>query len=405
MPRDRQLDAAEAARRLGIRRDTLYAYVSRGWIRSEKQRGTRARLYDADDVAALERRKRGRRDAAGATSDALHPRGTRVLDSSLTLIRDGRLFYRGIDAEGLLGEARFEQVAGFLWGGELSTGIVDVVPALPRSVVKWRTNLAALPPIERFQVVLAAKAAEDASAYDTSAEGVRRIGAKVLRLLAAMAVGAEPSARGAAEVLQRGWLPRKRAARDLLEAALILWADHELNVGTFTVRCVASAAATPYAAVVAGLSALSGSLHGGGTAQVEALFDEVGSPEHAPDALAAVLRRGERIAGFGHPIYRQGDPRADALLARVRAADAPARPRALAVADAIERECERLIGRRPNIDFATVALRRALGLPEGSPLALVGVARSAGWIAHAIEQYGRGELIRPRARYVGEAPA
>jgi citrate synthase len=395
------LSATEAARRLGVRRDTLYAYVSRGLIRSEAQRGSRARLYDAEDVERLLERREGRRDPARIAAEALHW-GAPLLESRLTLIRDGQLYYRGIAAESLLGESSFEQVAGFLWGGSLSGGIPDVVPALPRAAAALGATLAALPPLERFQLVLAAKAGEDASAYDLSPHGVRRIGAGVLRLLAAVAVDAPPSHDPVAQVLQRAWLPRRPAARGWIEAALVLWADHELNVGTFTVRCVASAGATPYQAVIAGLSALRGVLHGGATEQVEALFDEVARPERAGEVLAARLRRGERIPGFGHGLYRDGDPRARALLARL-AADA-ALARRLALADAIQAECGRLVGRAPNVDFATVAMRRALGLPPGSALALVAIARSAGWIAHTIEQYASGRLIRPRARYTGEMP-
>jgi citrate synthase len=191
-------------------------------------------------------------------------------------------------------------------------------------------------------------------------------------------------------------------ARELLEAALILWADHELNVSTFTVRCVASARATPYAAVVAGISALRGPLHGGSNEQVEALFDETPDASQARAALEARLRRGERIPGFGHPLYPDGDPRAAFLLERIRALRP--RPSALSVVDSLERETHDLIGRKPNVDFASVALVRALGAPRGSALALVGVARAAGWIAHVLEQYAEGRLIRPRARYTGEAP-
>lgn len=400
-PPEGRLDAAEAARRLGVRRDTLYAYVSRGLIRSEEQRGTRERLYHTEDVDLLVRRKQGRRDPGRVAAEALHW-GAPLLESRLTLIRDGRLFYRGIEAEAFLGTSSFEQVAGFLWGGTLTTGIDAVVPALPRQLRGGAAWLRALPPLERFQVVLAAKAGEDASAYDTSPEGVRRIGAKLLRLLPAVAVGEAPCADPAATLLQRAWAPRQPAARELIEAALILWADHELNVSTFTVRCVASADATPYSAVIAGLSALRGRRHGGAALQVEALFDEVERPERAGPVLEARLRRGEIVPGFGHGLYRDGDPRAQALLSRLRAG-APG-GRALELAEAIAAECARLIARRPNVDFATVALRRALLLPEGSPLALVAIARSAGWIAHAIEQYGSGRLIRPRARYVGEAP-
>lgn len=397
-----RLSAADAAARLGIRRDTLYAYVSRGLIRSEEQRGTRERLYHADDVEALLKRKQARSDPGRLTEEALHW-GAPLLESGITLIREGELFYRGRPAAELCEGQRFEDTIALLWDREGGRGLTDVVPRFPAVHAPLAEALSAMPPIERYQLVLAAKAAEDSSAFDLSPAGIRRVGTKILRLEAALAVGASPVADPIAEVLQRGWAPKQAVARELIDAAVTLWADHELNVSTFTVRCVVSARATPYSAVIAGLSALRGSLHGGVTEQVEALFDEVERPERARAVIEARLRRGEHIPGFGHWLYAEGDPRAQHLLSRVRAR--PRTNRVDALATAIERECAELIERAPNIDFATVALRRALGFPPGSALALVAVARSAGWIAHALEQYDDGKLIRPRARYRGPAPA
>jgi citrate synthase len=232
---------------------------------------------------------------------------------------------------------------------------------------------------------------------------VRRTGTRILHLLARAAAGASRVNGSVSELLQRGWLPDRPDAAALLEAALVLWADHELNVGTFTVRCVASAQATPYAAAIAGLSALGGALHGGVTDQVEALFDEARAPADVERRIGARLRRGERIPGFGHWLYPDGDPRAAALLARLRAHGGVSRE-ALDLTDALERTTQRVTGRSANVDFATVALRRSLGMPEGSALALIGVARSVGWIAHVLEQYATGRLIRPRARYTGPSP-
>lgn len=402
-----RIDAAEAARRLGVRRDTLYAYVSRGLVRSEAQPGTRERLYRAEDVELLRRRREGRSDPSRAAREALHW-GAPLLESALTRIDPDALYYRGLPAVGLAERERFERVAGWLWGLPLDAGIPAETAAPPALWRRARASLLALPPLERFQCVLAAAAAEDTAAWDPSPDGVRRAGARILHLLVAAATGdphperrADPE-RGIAETLQRAWAPRLPRCRRALEAALVLWADHELNVGTFTVRCVASARATPYAAVIAGLSALRGGLHGGATEQVEALFEEVGEPGRARTVLEARLRRGERIPGFGHALYPSGDPRARALLAHAGRAARGAR--ALRIAGAIADESLRLVGRGPNVDFASVALRRACGLPTGSALALVGIARSAGWIAHVLEQYADERLIRPRARYTGPPP-
>ena len=213
-----------------------------------------------------------------------------------------------------------------------------------------------------------------------------------------------PASERIAESLQLRWAqnrPRALAAR-LLDAALILCADHELNVSAFTVRCVASAGATPYGAVVAGLAALEGTRHGGHTARVEALFDEIGTPARTGRVVSDRLRRGEPVPGFGHPLYPDGDPRGRALLALTGAA--VPRSRHVALARSVADEVLRVNGEHPTVDFGLVVVARALRLPRGGALALFALGRSAGWIGHAIEQYQSAEIIRPRARYVGPQP-
>jgi citrate synthase len=204
-----------------------------------------------------------------------------------------------------------------------------------------------------------------------------------------------------AETLQRAWVPKRPEAARAINAALVLCADHELNVSAFTARCVASAGATPYDAVIAGLAALRGTRHGGHTARVEALLDEVASPPRARRVLGERLKRGEATPGFGHRLYPAGDPRGRRLMAL--AAGLGKQSRAVKLAQATAAEARRLIGEEPTVDFGLVALARALGLPTGAALALFAIGRTAGWIGHALEQYEAGGLIRPRAKYVGEA--
>ena len=371
--------------------------MSRGLIRSERNPGSRERRYRAEDVRMLLERKEGRRDPARAARQALYW-GAPILESEISLIAEGALYYRGWDATELARSSTFEDVVALLWGVS-SGGLPDSLIEAGHEVPGLRAEL---PPLAAFQVALARAEAADPAAYDVSTESVRRTGTRILRLLAGVAVGAVASRRPIAEVLQQAWCPHAPDARPLLEAALVLWADHELNVSTFTGRCVASTAATPYAVVVAGLSALGGPLHAGATPQTVALLDEVGSPERARSVLESRLRRGERIPGFGQPLYPEGDPRGRVLLDLVRQTrpDAPA----LELADAVAGAAFGLIERHPNVDFAAATLARVLGLPPGSGLASIGISRSAGWIAHAIEQYAARRLIRPRARYVGPPP-
>ncbi|MCA9691220.1 MAG: citrate synthase, partial [Myxococcales bacterium] len=170
---------------------------------------------------------------------------------------------------------------------------------------------------------------------------------------------------------------------------------HELNVSAFTARCVASARATPYMVVTAALAALQGHRHGGETLRTAAMLDEPGAPTRV---IAARLERGERIPGFGHPLYPEGDPRARALLSLAR----PGRP--LARARAFVKAARALLDSEPTLDLGLVALARSLELPQHAALSLFAVGRAVGWIAHALEQYAVEPMIRPRARYVGPPP-
>jgi citrate synthase len=228
-----------------------------------------------------------------------------------------------------------------------------------------------------------AAGAEDPAAFDLRPESVAQKGHPILNLLARIAIGenAGPGA-GIAETLQAGWSPTRPEAARLINAALILCADHELNVSAFTARCVASAGASPYAAVLAGLVALQGVKHGGMTWRVEALFQEVGSPRRAQTVLSGRLRRGEAIPGFGHPLYPDGDPRAGMLLELLSDSVAPEQ---LDLAEAITRQAQRLIRELPTIDFALVCLARALEFPEDAAITIFTLGRTVGWIAHAIE--------------------
>ena len=408
---ERYLTAREAAEELGVSPATLYAYVSRGLVRSEATGGKRReRRYRAEDVRGLRERKEQRRDPDRAARGALDW-GTPVMESAITLISDGRVYYRGHDAVELSGSCSLEQIAELIWTGDMSEGSRERTPGLFQASV--REPLTPDPPMivaeeirnlswtDTFGMALHNAAAEDPAAYDLRAAAVARTGARILRLLAATAAGDEPSTEGTvARTLQRRWLPRNAGAAGLIDRALVLCADHELNVSSFTARCVASAGATPYAVVVAGLAALGGVKHGGNTDRVEAFLGEVEAAGDAEVAIAARLRRGEAVPGFGHPLYPDGDPRAEALLAALAGAYGARRP----AAEAAEAVGD-LMGERPNVDFALVALARTLGLPPGTALALFALGRTVGWVGHAIEQYGTGKIVRPRARYVGQQPA
>ena len=379
---------------------TLYAYVSRGMVRSEAAEGKRrSRRYRAEDVRALLERKERRRDPEGVVEGALRW-GAPVLESGITLVDGGRLFYRGRDVEGLVSEAGIEEVAALIWTGDAGLA-VEIFPGgaeglSPRVRGTLRT-LEGLPPVELFQALLPVASAEDPVGYDLRPAGVVGTGARVLRLMAGV-VGGGGEGR-TAEALRRGWCPGEPGAEALLDAALVYCADHELPVSTFAARCVASSGATPYAVVQAGLAALGGTRHGGQTELAEVFLDEVAGSGDARKVIAGRLRRGDGLPGFGHPLYPDGDPRGAGLL-RIVAGSLPGSP-AVGLSGAVVEEVEELTGELPTVDLALATVARALGLPAGGAVALFAVGRTVGWIGHAIEQYASNQLIRPRARYVG----
>ena len=403
MREERYLSAGRAAEELGVSLATLYAYVSRGMVRSEAVEGKRRnRRYRAEDVRRLKERKERRRDPDGVVEGALHW-GTPVLESGITLIDGGGLYYRGRDVVDLAGEKSIEEAAALIWTGDEAMAQALFPPEMSGPSLRIRDvvdSVAGLTPVEVFQVMLPVAAAEDPAAYDLRPGAVARTGARILRLMTGVAAG--KFAPGVAGTLQRGWSTGDPGAVDLLGSALVFCVDHELPVSTFAARCVASSEATPYAVVLAGLAALGGVKHGGELELVETFLQEVEAAGDARVVISGRLRRGERVPGFGHSLYPEGDPRGAGLLRLT----AGAYPEGVAVTlfDTVAGEMLRLMGERPTVDFALATVARALELPPGGAVALFALGRTVGWIGHAIEQYRSGSLIRPRARYVGEQP-
>ncbi|MBS0518033.1 MAG: MerR family transcriptional regulator [Proteobacteria bacterium] len=395
------ITSAEAARRLGVSAATLYAYVSRGLLRSESTEGRRERRYRADDVSRLKRRRDVGRKAESIAAHALDF-GTPVLESALTLIENGRLYYRGHDAARLARSMSLEQVAQLLWECDDRPFAARNLPALSTALRAAWNATPTLSTVDACLVLLPAAARWDHPSWVEDRAAMLETGARILRLLTA-AVTAEPvSALPVHEQLAAAWnVPSELAP--LLRAALVLSADHEFNASTFAARVVASTGANLYGSTIAGIAAINGPRHGGSTRRVAALLDALAT---ATDREAELVRRADEPAdlpGFGHPLYPDGDVRAVTLLALMH--EALPRSPALAFADALAADIERASGRRPNIDFATVTLERVLGLPKDSALALFLLGRTVGWIAHALEQAANGGLIRPRARYIGPRPA
>ena len=384
------LTSRQAADRLGIKLDTLYAYVSRGRLRSVSVPGSRERRYRVEDVEVLRDTRNSEKGVRGTDPDALMP----VIGSSICLIENGRLYYRGEDAILLSEVATLEQVATLLWRDEAGS---DSEGGDATSVFSDGISTSGL--IERCQTRLAALADKDLPALDLTRAGVIRTGRRILRELAACIALRSPSPELTHHQLAVAWRLDKARA-DILRRCLVLIADHELNASTFVARCVASTGATPYAVVSAALSALSGRRHGGASARAEALFAEIARGGDPMAVMAGRLARGEDLPGFGQFLYPAGDPRAVAILDAI----VQALPKARIQIETAAAAGTRLTGLHPNVDFALAAAATGLGLPRNAALALFVVGRTVGWIAHAIEQYESGTLIRPRARYTGVRP-
>lgn len=389
------LSSNEAAALLGVSRQTLYAYVSRGLIAAQSvDDDPRRSLYPRDAVQRLaEARRRGRRPKEVARS-ALDW-GVPALESAITLVRNGRLSYRGRDIEALAGEASLEDVAALLWGCRREEAFPDIAPAMLPGYAALLPFYRDTPPTEALPALLLAAADDGDTAQwrRKNADFSASCGGLVRQLFAA-AQQTEPSSEPLHRQLAQSWGLDDDGA-DLLRMALVLCADHEMNASTFTARCIASTGASLRAAVLGGLGALSGSRHGAMTTRVESFWRGLGDAPLRP-ALQQRLASGEDIPGLGHPLYPLGDIRARILLERVL----PRFPEA----HALIAEVRALTGQEPSIDFALVVLRRHLRLPEGAAFTLFALGRSVGWIAHALEQAEQGQLIRPRAVYTGPEP-
>jgi citrate synthase len=408
------VNARTAAERLGVEVRTLYAYVSRGALRRVPGPDGRSSRYDSDELDLLARRSRPRTLPRPAASIDL------VIATRVSTVTDGMVRYRGTDVLDLVkAGAPFERVADLLWqaapaesGARWPLPDAGERPALPLPneipvLHRFAIAVAALPgasspgdaapgdtaPGDTARGDAAPDVAAGPPAPDWPSWGRRTIGRLIdasgppsrdhshaERLGQTEPVGNADGAGHADPVSRRLWqrwsplratAPRVRA----LDLALVLLAEHELALSTLSVRVAASARATPASCLLAGLSTLSGSLHGGAARTVH-------------DKLAA---REPVVTGFGHPVHRHGDPRVTPLLEAVYAVATPADRQLI--------ETARQEAQKPlNVDFALGALTYTARMPAEAATAIFAIARVAGWIAHAAEEYDEQPLrFRGRA--------
>ena len=369
-------DALEA---LGVKPQTLYAYVSRGLIASRPdENDPRASVYSAADITGLVKRRRSGRGRQAIASAAI-AWGDPVMETAITTVRDGKLIYRGKDAVRLAADATLEEAAALLWqaNGPSPCRAADATAA-PGETGK-----------ARLLAFLAGQAAQDLPSFGRGSTALSEEGGQLLAGVCSAVTGS--GGRGFFhQRLGRHW-GLTPGGTDLLRRALVLVADHELNPSTFAARVAASTGAPLAACALAGCATLTGPLHGEASARALAYLKR--AMEDGPQAaLARLAARGERIPAVGHTLYPAGDPRAAALIRWMK--PGPALKRAI-------RSAEAASGEAANVDMALAALSVHLCLPEDAPFLIFASGRMAGWIAHAIEQQASGRLIRPRANYTG----
>lgn len=421
-PPSEYVDAPAALALLGVQASTLYAYASRGLIRRAPGPDGRRRLYHRADLERL-RARHDARSGHGPTAAAALRWGEPVLASAITAIDPLRgPLYRGEAAVALaLADRTIESVAERLWAS----------PTAERSAAaRWRAAArsaarpgpgyaAALPrrghPHARMAALITRAALDDDDRFDAPLVEELSRGRRIMHLLVhALA----PRSPGPSSGRRRGSPPASAPATALapriaqvlglaetplvhqaIDAALVLMADHELNASSFAARVAASTGADLYMCVTAALATVSGPEHGSAPDRVEALIAEIGKPERATAVVRARARRGESVPGFGHRLYAAGDPRTPPLLARAQDL-APRSTRVRTLLALVEVMAD--AGHPPpSADIGLVAIAEALRMPPGSAGALFALGRSAGWIAHALEQRAQGFMVRPRARYVG----
>lgn len=408
------LSAAEACAYLSIKPQTLYAYVSRGQLRAVLQPKGQGHLYARTELEALRARSRARAGHGPAAASAMRW-GEPILDSAVSCVSNGMLFYRGFALSDLIREkSTFENVSECIWSGELPRQRViwsDIFKNENRKHHIPRTKDRGAAISRRLFTCLCETAFEDANGSDELLdENLKRARKIVGKVVAELFEIRQPPTKNSsiAEAIATGLRLEEHAeAIDLINVALVSCADHELNASTFAARVAASTGADLYACILGGLSAFSGHRHGLSPLEAHDLVVASLASQQVLSVLEGEISRNRTIAGFGHTLYPDGDPRPLAILKLSRIVAERLNGEARKFMDAVDalQEGARTLGLpHANLDLGLVAAAAVLGLGDvgGSSIFLTG--RIIGWTAHTVEQRQQGILLRPRARYIGRTP-
>ncbi|MDJ0343900.1 citrate synthase [Streptomyces sp. H10-C2] len=424
----KRLSTRETADRLGVKPETVYAYVSRGLLTSRRAPGGRGSTFDLREVDALARRSGRARNGAESTAsgtDTGFPGGgpwgeTLSARTGITLIDADRYYFRGVDACALAARFGYEETASWLWTGVLTPGIRFTAPH--ESLAAARRSVEALPRhsglVDRLRAAVIAAAVTDPLRFDLTAPTVLAAApALIATLVRALPLrdpgahaGADAGAADDASTTLAGLLwprlsrhPADQGSLRVLDAALTLLIDHDLAASTLAARVAASARAHPYAVVSAGLGAVDGPLHGAASGLAHRLLTDVLERGSAAAVVADHLREGRRVPGLGHRLYPGEDPRAGMLFGLLE--DLPQAAPALAAAREVVETTARYTPLHANVDLALAVLSVSAGMPAEAGETVFAVARTAGWIAHALEEYQEHPLrLRPSGHYTGPRP-
>ncbi|WP_394617757.1 citrate synthase [Lentzea sp. JNUCC 0626] len=369
------LTTNQAARRLGVKPATVYAYVSRGLLTSEKV--NRSSMFDVAEVEALAQRT-GARGAVAAVTDRIRTR--------ISLLEDDQLHYRGRSVSLLAASKRFEDVAHWLWTEIDSEGL-----QFPEGQEIWMALPDSATLTDRVRVAIALASVGDPLRYDLD-RAITSAKSLIADVVESLPLVGRPAGTDIADRLWARLSPEPPQPA-LLNATLILLADHDLAISTMAARVAASAHAHPYAVVSAGMGAMEGQKHGTATTFAHRFLMRAESDPMG--TVAEHLRSGQPIPGFGHRIYQQRDPRADYLLAVLRSHGDLVADKVIATQ----------LQSFPNMDLALAQFALMFKMPPDAGEAIFAIARIVGWIAHAMEEYKEpGLRFRAMGVYTGDRP-
>lgn len=405
----KRLTTAQAAGRLRVKTTTLYAYVSRGLLASERSESGGS-TFDPLDVEVFAASRRHKHSTSGASVG----RPLMVMESDVTLLQDDELYYRGVSAVGLAMHKQFEDAVEELW--QTSTAHDDVdhpFMSRPNDIKAIHKVSAGLGEtsgfMDRLKLAVLLAGARDPDRTSMGESAVRGAGRKILATMVDSLPAVQPEPPRPASLATRLWCrvsssEPSASNLNLLNTTMVLCLDHDLAISTMAARMAASARADPYSAVGAALNTFDGTMHGAASVAAFEMLSDTMAGGRAEAAISAQIAKSRMIPGFGHIIYQKTDPRAQHLFQLLR--DVPEYRDAVKAADRISAVVQSRTHRPVNLDLALAVLAIGAGMRADAGELIVAVSRTAGWIAHILEEYGQPSMrLRPESRYTGIRPS